>query len=695
MASEVTDIPGNGYCFLGSVVEVLNVNYDDPITEEQLMQKVMKFLCLNYENYTLYHAQEKEDREPTIADTLLADIIDFFADKAYNQNAADVLMKIVADVMDLDLNIYQNNGGQIQVINFSADNPKRTVNVKFTHDNANTAGNHYDAITILSKSKKNKERSGEKRNIPTFKKQSVKREVKSDDLVVIDLTDDDIPPPKLHGNTTDYNRTSSTESCLSDETYVSSDTQGNTQQTSSGYPFSDNGTSGGYPYSETEETEDIMTSENEYIDVHNGSSLTSEAFAALQGDRIAGNISRGRPFPVWLFEDKTPEEVTQIPYDIDGFSYYQINVSDHKWQRPMADRRHFKMRTTSLKGFLGEVHIYFCQGSFFCNNKECPFTKTSQFRQPNKVSWRNIRGVKEYKVCAICDKTAARVECGAHKMVKYEYSTRIAKVYHIGNHKCWPQITTDSAQLLSQVQKPVKRKGSAKEVAVEEILEFIEKGDMDGAEREADAWVDRRKVKRTIEGMKPSYRGDENSFNAVAELKKKTDEKDKYYIYQLGNVQYGNTVDHVFKSSKKMAKMAIEMDVDGEENMLQLENAYFDATHSRVQYFKSWGMWPIQPTMKKVLRLASMEICSEHHEDIALFLTLFNKILEEVTGIPGYKFNPRYFVCDESGANYKVIALVYGEEFAAKRVKGCRWHFQVRCSKTHQTCSACRPRQIC
>ena len=261
-------------------------------------------------------------------------------------------------------------------------------------------------------------------------------------------------------------------------------------------------------------------------------------------------------------------------------------------------------------------------------------------------------------------------------MVKYEYSTGIAKVYHIGNHKCWPQITTDSAQLLSLVQKPVKRKGSAKDVAIEEILEFIDKGDMDGAEREAEAWVDRRKVKRTIESLKPMHGSEENSFDTVAELKKKTDEKDKYYIYQLGNKKYGNTVDHVFKSSKKMAQMAIEMDVDREENILQLENAYFDATHSRVQNFKSLGMWLVHPAMKKILRLASMEIRSEHHEDIALFLTLFNKILAEVTGIPGYKFNPRYFVCDEARANYKAIALVYGEEFAAQRVKGCQWHFK-------------------
>ena len=87
-------------------------------------------------------------------------------------------------------------------------------------------------------------------------------------------------------------------------------------------------------------------------------------------------------------------------------------------------------------------------------------------------------------------------------------------------------------------------------------------------------------------------------------------------------------------------------------------------------------MWLVHPAMKKVLHLASMEIHSEHHKDIALFLHLFNRILEEVSGKEGYKFNPRYFVCDGAGTNYKAIALVYSEEFAAQHVKGCQWHFK-------------------
>ena len=36
------------------------------------------------------------------------------------------------------------------------------------------------------------------------------------------------------------------------------------------------------------------------------------------------------------------------------------------------------------------------------------------------------------------------------------------------------------------------------------------------------------------------------------------------------------------KVLKKMAEIAILMDVDGPENILQLENAYFDTTHTHV-----------------------------------------------------------------------------------------------------------------
>ena len=130
-----------------------------------------------------------------------------------------------------------------------------------------------------------------------------------------------------------------------------------------------------------------------------------------------------------------------------------------------------------------------------------------------------------------------------------------------------------------------------------------------------------------------------------------------------------------FKSLQKMAEIALTIDIEGEPNLLQMENAYFDAMHTEEYGFKSLGLWLIHQAMKKILRLASMELHSKNHKDIALFFSLFNEILSDVKGVPNYRFNPRYFVCDEAGANYKAIAELYGAALATTWVKGCQWHF--------------------
>ena len=85
--------------------------------------------------------------EPTLADTLIADVIDFFSSLNFNMNVVDLLSQITADVMHLDIIIYQNNNGQIQIYHFTGDdNPTWTVRLKFTHNNLHPQGNHYEAI---------------------------------------------------------------------------------------------------------------------------------------------------------------------------------------------------------------------------------------------------------------------------------------------------------------------------------------------------------------------------------------------------------------------------------------------------------------------------------------------------------------------------------------------------------------------
>ena len=85
--------------------------------------------------------------------------------------------------------------------------------------------------------------------------------------------------------------------------------------------------------------------------------------------------------------------------------------------------------------------------------------------------------------------------------------------------------------------------------------------------------------------------------------------------------------------------------------------------------------------MREMICLASMEMHTENAEDITLFFRLFNKILQKVIGNDKYKFNPKCFLCEEAGANYKAIKLVYGEEFYKQRVCGCQIHFKQQVQK--------------
>ena len=130
-----------------------------------------------------------------------------------------------------------------------------------------------------------------------------------------------------------------------------------------------------------------------------------------------------------------------------------------------------------------------------------------------------------------------------------------------------------------------------------------------------------------------------------------------------------------------MIELAIKMDIDGPQNTMQTENAYFDATHSRVHGLKSFGLWVYHLSMCRILHLASMEIQSENSKDIAQFFKLFNELVGKVSKTEGKMFNPKTFMCDEGGANHKAIRIVYGDEFAKTRVVGCQWHFQNDASR--------------
>ena len=132
-------------------------------------------------------------------------------------------------------------------------------------------------------------------------------------------------------------------------------------------------------------------------------------------------------------------------------------------------------------------------------------------------------------------------------------------------------------------------------------------------------------------------RRDLSSFDAVGIMKRGADNKDPYYIYRISNGLHNNSSNYVFKSSQKMAQLAVQMDIDGPPHIFQNENAYFDTTHSRMYRFKSIALWLHHPPLAKLICLANMEIRSENTNNITIFFELFNEILQKEMKNPEYK----------------------------------------------------------
>ena len=86
---EVKPVRGNGFCFLGAVTKVLEVDHKLIVPVQKAMEKIMKFLCENFERYMAYHQQKSE---LTASDTLISDVIEFFSSCNYNTNIMDLLM---------------------------------------------------------------------------------------------------------------------------------------------------------------------------------------------------------------------------------------------------------------------------------------------------------------------------------------------------------------------------------------------------------------------------------------------------------------------------------------------------------------------------------------------------------------------------------------------------------------------------
>ncbi len=371
-----------------------------------------------------------------------------------------------------------------------------------------------------------------------------------------------------------------------------------------------------------------------------------------------------------------PQLVNNLPVGIDGLKIFIMKKSgSEENSRLLRDGRRWKKSCPTDWLDHKQVRFADCRGSHKCVNDCCPFKvqfgviNTKQFEKKKDLGL----------VCKGCGMTPTFVQCPARRYIST--SNNQVKVYHYGQHTC-PVIqpTTKDKEEVSKILKQ-NPKIKPSEIQSSCILSaFREGADWQKVEKKVEATLDRKWLANLKQKIKKDTEPAGHDFEAVVTFKQYCDKKDEFYVYKI-NDNRGNpdTPSFVFKSSKQKAKMALQMEKKG-EHFLKDEYCFFDGKRKRCRGFVTLTASVYHPLLRKQIPLAIMDAAREDSENIELFWTLFNEILQKVSGRKDYKFDPIGFCTDMAGANFAGITRVFGSEMKSS-IKSCEFHFKEQVNK--------------
>ena len=143
----IEKVHGNGFCILQTVCTCLKYDYCEDLTIDILIQKMSLtfYSCISY--YSQWYAGTIQEME--------YEYEQYIQNKQYNGNVVDIVMKILADMLNLNIFMLQNrnigNEILIEVIKIVGQNATRGIFVQFQRDLAGGLSSHYNAIVKTDK----------------------------------------------------------------------------------------------------------------------------------------------------------------------------------------------------------------------------------------------------------------------------------------------------------------------------------------------------------------------------------------------------------------------------------------------------------------------------------------------------------------------------------------------------------------
>ena len=690
---EIIQIAGDGFCFLKSIQYCLWVQYKEFFTIDQITEKIIEEMESNtafYQNFVV------------AGQNAVAEVRKYFLTSFFASDIVDVVIGAACNTFLCTIWILQRNqDGIAHSIIYSAEKEeaqRKHIHLILYRDAGDDKGlgNHYNAIVSA---KKNKGRTYstefEPEQMNNSPQPSPPLSVSGDEFnfsgletdSVIDVSEEETEiesgpdtPPDISTPSENEETGEIEESILLDETDLNISQATTPVQEDFGPIFESTPPAPTTPNpSPTHVMDDFNPTMLDPTVVPDFSNEPDASVYNLREEEQKVN------FPEDIFHEEHKEIVTQVPYNINGNHFYSIQLlSGNKWTKVTEDGRWFAMNTSTQRRSNKKRRIGKCMGSYICEHPDCPKFKSGKGK--NTYAFTNIGF--NLNECSICGVVAERKFCGALKLATFDPETLTVNVKYAGTHTCDLKVRTPYQSLPEKTKKSVLKpilqknpKATSKVIAEEAAEKFIRIGQPHLARQAIKLASDRRLISEMKEEVFNMVNDkDPNSFRAVAELRKQMKDFDPFLIYKINDGSLNDGISYVFKSSTCAAKLALEMDCEDPNNIscLKDEPVYIDTMHSRVQNYKDITAWVKNPITRAVMRIATMEAQHEDTPTMIIFFRLLNEVLQKVSGIPDYKFNPSRFYVDEAGANKNAIKKVYGKK-ALKKTVTCQWHFLRNC----------------
>ena len=137
---EIAHVPGDGVCFLKSVKHCLERDLDVNYTIDQISDKIFDEICDNSEMYTAFHTNSKCQ--------LISDTLKYLNHHMYTMDIVDVVVQACANVLKINLYIYERTGSRSILIPTYCKLPSnRNIFLLYNQQGGSVhGGDHYSAI---------------------------------------------------------------------------------------------------------------------------------------------------------------------------------------------------------------------------------------------------------------------------------------------------------------------------------------------------------------------------------------------------------------------------------------------------------------------------------------------------------------------------------------------------------------------